>query len=86
MEYTRGEWEVGRKGYRETPTIIVSDLVPIEIALLGQDDRIDDDEDLANAQLIASAPRMHKAIIGALEKSHNPVVERILMEAIKDVA
>lgn len=60
--FTKGKWEIGYKGWRETPVVIVPDLVPIVIALLGQDGRIPDDETKANAQLIASSPRLLNAL------------------------
>jgi len=79
MKYTKGEWKA-EESNRET--VLGDVLYYIE----ANDDVVAHEiETLANAQLIASAPRMYKALEDALEASHNPVVEKILMEALAKV-
>jgi phage tail tube protein FII len=79
MKYTKGEWKA-EESNRET--VLGDVLYYIE----ANDDVVAHEiETLANAQLIASAPRMHKALEDTLEASHNPVVEKILMEALAKV-
>ncbi len=83
--YTKGKWTVHEWG--DKFQVVESKVEVIEkpgITMTGQL-IIAKEVTLANAQLIASAPRMYKALEDALEASHNPVVEKILMEALAKV-
>ncbi len=76
MKYTKGEWSLDRS-YRGCRNIIVKEVddfgMPLEICdTVGLSN---DDEDLANANLIASAPGLHKELTG---------VQELLSELIQD--
>lgn len=62
MEYTKGEWKA-EQGNNGDFRIIAGKFRPTVICHTRQDiSRLNYDEMKANAQLIAAAPRMHKAL------------------------
>ncbi|KKM70808.1 hypothetical protein LCGC14_1437030 [marine sediment metagenome] len=69
MEHTPGEWRTGGKGWDATPIIFVPGVVPIEIALLGQDSRITYAQNRANAERIVKAVNSYDAMVEALKSA-----------------
>lgn len=62
MNYTKGEWKIGYRGWSATPVVFVDSEVPIVIADCGQDGRIADDTRKSNAQLITATPDLYEAL------------------------
>ena len=74
--YTKGKWNAGKA---HTDMVYGDDWQQRPIAYCYSPNAE------ANARLIAQAPRMYEALKNALEASHDPRVEKILMEAIAGV-
>lgn len=98
-EYTKREWEVKLVDATLPKHHIVYAKIEPSIGYVGWDGmgvydnpgngkrelKTLNKEALANARLIASAPNLYEACKEALEITHDPKVEKILMEAIAKV-
>jgi len=82
MKYTKGEWKVSRVRALDNYAVKAeADIGGLGIAMVNY--RIDRNEQLANAHLIAASPMMYEALQMVLRMSEEEYINRFLLSAVR---